>query len=280
MSVLLGLLSALCWGFHDLLVRLISQRFHILSTLCVVFAISCAGLAGKLVYSSLSIDIPLEVGILTSVSGALFAFSTYALYRAFEIGPIRRVAPIIGSYPVFSVFWAVFTGAQISLMQWIAVTAVLGGVAFVARNMGETEENPERFRQALLWSGVCCFGFAVSFAIGQKAILGGDIWVITFYARLSGFLSVLIIGVLSRSLHRVPLRLLPLLCLLAILDTGAFAFVTSAGHFSNPEYGTVASSISGIFAIILGWIFLKERLTPYQWIAVAAVFGGIAFLGL
>lgn len=33
MSVLLGLLSALCWGFRDLLVRLISQRFHILSTL-------------------------------------------------------------------------------------------------------------------------------------------------------------------------------------------------------------------------------------------------------
>ena len=32
MSVLLGLLSALCWGFHDLLVRLISQRFHILRT--------------------------------------------------------------------------------------------------------------------------------------------------------------------------------------------------------------------------------------------------------
>ncbi len=115
MSVLLGLLSALCWGFHDLLVRLISQRFHILSTLCVVFAISCAGLAAKLVYSSLSFDIQLEVGILTSLSGALFAFSTYALYRAFEIGPIRRVAPIIGAYPVFSVFWAVFTGVQISL---------------------------------------------------------------------------------------------------------------------------------------------------------------------
>ena len=70
--------------------------------------------------------------------------------------------------------------------------------------------------------------------------------------EIKRLLSVLIIGVLSRSLHRVPLRLLPVLGLLAILDTGAFAFVTSAGHFSNPEYGTVASSISGIFAIILG----------------------------
>ena len=91
--------------------RLISQRFHF-STLCVVFVISCAGLAGKLVYSSLSIDIPLEVGILTSVSGALFAFSTYALYRAFEIGPIRRVAPIIGALRLFRVLGSFYRGAN------------------------------------------------------------------------------------------------------------------------------------------------------------------------
>ena len=112
MSVLLGLLSALCWGFHDLLVRLISQRFHILSTLCVVFAISCAGLAGKLVYSSLSIDIPLEVGILHHFPGRCSHFRHMPFIGLLKLDPFGALPRLSGHIPSFPCFGQFLQGRK------------------------------------------------------------------------------------------------------------------------------------------------------------------------
>ena len=85
-------------------------------------------------------------------------------------------------------------------------------------------------------------------------------------------------GVLSRKLEWIPYALSPMLILFAALDTSALALVIKAGHFANPEFGTVASSISGVVVIILPRFSLRERLTPLQWGAVGAVIGGVAFL--
>ena len=118
----------------------------------------------------------------------------------------------------------------------------------------------------------------MSFAVGQAAIPFGDIWLLTFYARLSGLAFLLFIGVLSRQLELIRYALSPMLILLPALNTSALALVINAGHFANPEYGTVASSTSGVVLIILGRFFLKERLVQLQWGAVGGVFGGVAFL--
>ena len=62
----------------------------------------------KLLFLPVSFQIQLDAALLTPLSGALFAFAIWALYWAFQIGPIRLVAPIIGAYPVFSVLWVAF----------------------------------------------------------------------------------------------------------------------------------------------------------------------------
>ena len=66
----------------------------------------------------------MDAVLLMSLTGALFAFAIFVLYRVFQIGPIRFVAPIIGVYPVFSVLWAAFSGVEILFSDWVAVPVV------------------------------------------------------------------------------------------------------------------------------------------------------------
>ena len=126
------LLSALSRGSHDLLVRIISKRVNILSSLWVVLAISCLGLGVKLVFASGSFRIKLDAVLLTSMSGALFAFSTYALDRAFQIAnpEYGSVASSTSGNGVI-ILGRFFLKEPLVPSQWGAVGAVFGGVAFL-----------------------------------------------------------------------------------------------------------------------------------------------------
>ena len=76
--------------------------------------------------------------------------------------------------------------AEIYLAEWVSVLTVLDGLAFVKSHSGSADETSANFRKAMVWSGLFCVGLAVFFAIGYVAITLGDIWFLTFYARLSG----------------------------------------------------------------------------------------------
>ena len=107
MSVIFGVLAALAWGVHDLLVRQVSRRLGTVTALSTVLALSVVLLlAALLILPNAGFTISPEGVGLCVLSGLTFAVASFSLYRAFEIGPVRLVAPIIGAYPVISMAWA------------------------------------------------------------------------------------------------------------------------------------------------------------------------------
>ena len=128
-ALALGLFAALTWGIHDLLVRLVSQRMETLPALFVVLS------AGTLIMARISVTFGawadmtgLAYGIAAG-SGLAFAIAGYALYRAFEIGPVRIVAPTVGAFPAISVLFAWLGGSSITALQGVAVLAIIAGTA-------------------------------------------------------------------------------------------------------------------------------------------------------
>ena len=73
--------------------------------------------------------------------------------------------------------------------------------------------------------------------------------------------------------------LIAILCLLSLLDTVSFGFITKARHYSNSEIGLVASSMFGITRMVLTGFFLTERLIFGQFSASVVAFGGVFYLG-
>lgn len=282
MSVLFGVLAALAWGVHDLLVRQVSQRLGTVTALSTVLALSVVLLlAAVLILPNAGFTISNEGLGLSILSGLTFAVASFSLYRAFEIGPVRLVAPIIGAYPVISVAWASVFSAPAPLGDWLAVAVVIAGVSLVVAlsektpDAGATDQG-----RAVIWALLAATGFAFTFIIGQPAVDSGHPLALNLVTRCVAFAVIFLVAVRGGGFHWPGRKVLPLLAVLAVLDALALGLVLQAGGLAHPEYASVAASTFGMVTIILAWAFLKEDMRPSQWGAAATVFAAIAYLGL
>ena len=284
-SLLYGLIAALTWGLHDFCVRHLSQRLAPAPMLLGSLLAGGFVLAVVIALSGMWVPMSARIAVYALASGAFYALACFGLYKAFAIGPVRLVAPICGAYPMLSFALAAWAGQPIALGQWFATFAVVGGIAFVAHQPGETSDSTAR-GTAIAWAILGAIGFALTFELGQTAVQAaaqteghtGAELPITFLSRLA---AIVIVGawVLFARLPITPLRpYVPVLALMGVLDVTALGLVLAAGGLANPEFASVAASLFGLVTILLAWRFLGERMVGAQWGGVVLVFAGIGWL--
>lgn len=274
----LGLIAAVCWGLHDICVRYVSQRAGILPAFLTVLVV------GSLIVLPLAFwaegawpaTRSLTYGVL---SGVMFGLAGCAHYKAFSIGPVRLVAPIIGAYPALSVGWAVVTGEPITTLQWLAVFVIIGGVGFVAGASDEDSDSAPKL-EAVIWSVLAGTGFAITFALGHIATAGGAELTAVAIARVTAMAVVASLAFGFRTKVVPQVAQLPMLAIMGVLDAIALTVVMIAGTRANPEFAAVAASTFGLLTVLLAWLFLKEKMTPIQWGGVVLVFAAIGYLAL
>jgi len=278
-----GLIAALAWGIHDICVRYVGRNFDIYQSLFAVLVFG--GLLMLPVTLIVSPDLKLDNRTLAlcAASGLFFCIGTVGIYNAFAIGPVRLVAPVVGSYPVLYVGWAWVTGNPITAEQLLAVFAVLGGVALVAMQPGADRSQSYPLAKVIAWASFGAIGLALTFAIGHMASVHEHalpVINLTRFAAISfAALTLVVVHARRREQKFLPnLRQLPLLLTMGLLDTVALGVVLAAGTMAHPEFATVSASIFGLVTVLIAWIFLHEPISRIQWIGVLVVFGAIAWL--
>ncbi len=276
----LGMIAAICWGVHDILVRRVSQNTPLMASLLAVLV------AGTL----------LQLGIMTTtgsfapvtgasagyamISGVCFLVASLGLYGAFQRGPVRLVAPVIASYPILSVGWAAASGIPISLYEWLAVLSIIIGVSVVAMLSDDSTAEVPPKGLTILYAVIAAVGFAGTFAFGQlAAAMTHDLPVILITRSVA---IVLLLGIIvAKSLPLWPGRsALPVLALMGCVDGIALMCVLSAGGLPDAQYAAVASSVFGLLTILMAWAFLKEQMTLPQWSGCLLTFVAIGYLAL
>ncbi|WP_371168993.1 EamA family transporter [Aliiroseovarius sp. 2305UL8-7] len=277
-AITLGLIAALCWGIHDVTIRKLSQSTPLMATLLgvlsigAIFQIIAMGIIGGIE------PVPTTAIMYSMSAGVAFLFGSMALYGAFHRGPVRIVAPVIGSFPILSVAFASLVGAQVSLTQLGAVLLVVAGIAIVSVFSHAEEDHTPAKGPTIALSVVAAIGFATTFALGQEAARIAQDLPTILITRMTGVL-LLVPILLVLSLPLWPGRkALPYIIVLGILDGIALLLVLSAGNLPSAHYASVASSIFGLITIILAWLFLKEKMTPSQWLGCILAFAGIGYL--
>lgn len=284
LSLLFGIAAALCWGVHDVCVRFVAARSGPALSFLIVLGGGALIILPFALYAGGWEAIGAGNATLGLFSGLAYAAGGYSLYRAFEIGPVRLVAPLIGAYPVLSLLWAALQGNPPSQGQILAVLVIVAGVGLNAAlsDHGDATgaDEPPRLKAALLWSIAACAGFGLTFAFGQAASLQGGGIALILLSRLGAFFGLLTAAMTLRA--PLPLRGAPyrVLAVMGLCDATALGLVQIAGTLPRPEFAAVASSTFGMVTILLAWVFLKERMSPPQWGAVALVFAGIGYLAL
>lgn len=276
----LGLIAAVCWGFHDILVRQVSQRAPLMASLMVVL-IAGSVLQAALMVASGSIEpVPLRPAIYAAISGVFFLIASIGLYGAFQRGPVRLVAPIIASFPVLSVGWAALSGTPVSGLEWLAVILIIVGVSVVAALSDHSHDAAPPAGRTIAYALVAAVGFAGTFALGQVATeMASDLPVIL----ITRVVAIVLLAALMvvRNLPFNPGRsAVPVLLAMGCLDGVALMAVLSAGGLPNAQYAAVAASVFGLLTIVMAWAFLRERMSVPQWAGCLVAFIGIGYLAL
>lgn len=279
-ALALGLVAALCWGIHDLAVRYVSQSVSVIASLMVVL-ISGAVLQFGLTVTVGRFDSISGAAVFTAVAaGGFYLLAGISMYAAFQRGPVRLVAPLVASYPVLSVLLAIWRGATISPLHWLAVIAIGIGVSVVAAKSERDAVVYPATGPTILLSLVAAVGFAAAFALGQYATELSNEYSVSLVSRLAAILTLGMVAVASGKAIWPGPQAMPLLCVMGVLDAVAILCVVSAGGLPNAQFASVSASVFGLLTVVLAWAILKEKMALQQWLGCCVAFAGIGYLAL
>lgn len=279
-ALTLGLIAAFCWGLHDICVRRVSQNTPLMASLLMVLIAGSVLQTGIMATTGAFSAVSGKAVGYAALSGLFFLVASLGLYGAFQRGPVKLVAPIIASYPILSIGWAMMIGTPVSLLEWFAVLGIIAGVSVVAALSDHSTEDTPPIPRTIAYALVAAIGFGGTFALGQLATGMADDLPIILITRVVAIVLLTALMV-WKSLPFWPGRTaVPVLVLMGSLDGIALMSVLSAGGLPDAQYASVASSVFGLFTIMMAWAFLKEHMTLPQWGGVALTFAGIGYLAL
>ena len=278
LSLTFGLVAAVCWGLHDFIIRILKQPKGIYASITAVLFFGCL-LQSPVALLNADFSQISNVSLSVSVaSGSFFALAGISLYKAFIIGPIKLVAPIVGAYPVFSLIFSSLNGNLPTSIQVGSVIIIVICVGYVAASKEEKEGANADKKSAIFWAVLSSFGFASSFALGQYASNLSDQYALLLPNRISALIALILIAKYLNKPIVPDLSEWRIFALMAFLDAVAQGFVISSGKLEFPVYASISASLFGLVTILLAAFFLKEKISFKQWIAIFFVFVGLTVL--
>ena len=283
-SALLGAGAAVSWGIGDFTARFIGRAVGVPQGLFAVMLVGSLAVGLYIVASGETLVWELSGLWLLVLNGVATVVATFMLFEALTRGPVSLGSPIVSSYPAFAVPMTVVFGARPEPIHWVAMAATLGGVWLVALAVSRVDagDRPEYAPAVLRRAVPMALGAAIIFAI---AILAADEAVDRYglpLTLLSGrAIGAIVLGLgllVMRRSPRIPVRVWPLVLLLAAVDTLGYVFVYAGLALENGEFAIVTSSAYSVVTILLARIFLREQVVPLQWLGVAIVIAGMGTL--
>jgi drug/metabolite transporter (DMT)-like permease len=284
--VALGALSAVSLGSGDFIARFTSRRYSAAGSLFGVLVLSTAVLTAYLAMQGFPHYWPLASAWLLAGYGIATVVATLLLYEALARGPVTVTAPIVAAHPALIVGSATMLGDQSAPIQWLAVAATIGGAVIIARFSAEEPQRsqPDSIRSTIAIAAAACVCYAALVVFGQKAapIYGGlqTVWA----GRMVAVLTILPLVYFLRSRKREagPLAgsMLALLALQGLLDIGGHLLLFTGSLGAQPHIVAVVGSCFGAVTTLLGYLILRERVSPPQWGGITLVFAGVAMLSV
>jgi drug/metabolite transporter (DMT)-like permease len=292
MGILLGLVTALCWGSADLFARFATRRIGTFRTM--LYMQLCGFCLLTLVMPRLGGWGHLFDGSgwhqwgWGILAGVLNTSSTLALYRSFEIGKLSIVAPISACYPVLTMLLSALTGERLTPARLSGLVLTIVGVILVARGEHEPDEAdrvdemapPAKKRLGMGWALFSALGFGIMFwLLGLRVVplLGStpSVWII----RLTSVLTTALVMLFARQSRALPLRRdMPLILGVGILDTSAYVFNNYGMLHEQTSVVSVLASLYGAVTVALAALFLHEKVSSSQWLGIVAIFIGIILI--
>jgi len=277
-GVLYAVLALFAWGFSDFFAKLAVDRLGPMRSVFWVQGLQVIPFFA--IYALFRPVFLLSDAILLVFAGVLNGMAFLFFYRSLGKGQLSILSPVTASWAVITaVLGIVLLGEALTKLQSLAISIVFIGIVLASFHYADLRRLNVRnalpgVREALF--SVVCFGFCV-FLFGLAASGAGWMASVLFYR----FFAVVFIALASGpDISKLSVRLgaLPILILLAALDAiGIVSFAAGAAS----EYIAIVSPIaaaSPLVCVVLGRLFLGERISANQFLGVLLILAGVVLL--
>jgi uncharacterized membrane protein len=311
-GVALGLGAALSWGLADYFAAVASRSvgalrvvlgFHVTALIPLTVLVLATDALARVSIAQVAVFV---------LIGAIGWVSYLAFYGALAIGPISVLSPIVSGYAAVTVLLAVaFAGNRLSAPQAVAVAITIAGAMLASADIRTIARVKLQRRSALgLVLALCAMALLGTFVFGVSYYRGRIGWLgPIFLAR--GFAAMFLLGHVLATRRLDPAvgradpaagnaspavgsanpragsarparrrgRLVTLIVLLALLDTGGYVFFNLGVGHAATAIVAAASAPYALVPIVMGVSLFAERPTRAQWLGVGLVIAGVIVLG-
>lgn len=282
LGILFGIVAMVCYGGANFLAAGLNRKNN---SVVVAFWYFLLGSIMLAVVGFLFFRVPAITplyAIAFFLLSLLSAGSLLVFYKALRVGRVSVVVPITGSWSVIAVAVGVyFLGEGISVVQYLGIGLAILGTVLIALKFGQERRSAHgRLSAGAAYAAITLIGWGIFFtSIGILSKQFGWLWpvlitssgstvVLAAYAAFSG------VGLSFPSKSGTTMALYVVIATVAL---ATYSIGTSLGYVSL--VGPIAASAPFI-AVVLAWIFLKERIDAAQALGIAFVVAGIAAIAL
>lgn len=283
-AVLFGVFAALCWSVHDVIARSVASAVGGFRTAAWVMVSGFVLLTGYVLWDGSVWQASPSAVMSGLLLGFAYGFGVGGLFKAFSLGPVSLVGPITAGYPVLAVLWGVFNGLEPTLLQWSCVGATLVGAIIVARS-GEPDGGinavqPGKLPVLLFFAVMSVLGYSSSIVLGQQAAVTVGEVDATWLSRPVALLVLLPFAFFDGK-HSVLTRNQWIgIVVMGALDVLGVIAVNASGHFPGKEFAGIGISAYGALSVVMAMIFLKEKVSPGQWVGMTMTVAAVATMSV
>lgn len=263
MGIILALISAASWGAGDFLGGLASRKQHQFQVL--LFSTSGSMLLVFLCAFLWKEHFPSRYNIILAVlAGVCGAAGLAALYKGLSLGSAALVAPVAG---VVGALIPTLIGMVIEGLpggsQLLGFALSIAGIWIVSRSSDGAGSGSRGGLSMALLAGLGFGGFLAFIAQVQ----GDQVFAPLVFSKLAS-VSFALVLLRTRRLSVPTLKASPVAIVSGFLDAGGNIFYLFATQFTRLDIAAVLSSLYPAGTVLLSSIFLKEKLTVFQWVGV------------
>lgn len=283
-AVILGLFLAFCFGTSDYLSKDLTGKVGFYRTTVYTLATSGAlalvpllflGMPGLPSYS--------DAALLALISLSTFT-AFLSMYRGYQKGHLSVVSPIVNSFPIFSVLFAVFVlRIDLSFHVLLALGGVIFGILLVSTNLSAPKSSGRSLTPGVPEAILAAFFFAVGFtSLGYAEETVG--YLLPVVAARLGAASVGLLTGLALRQNLQPMGGRPFLRLLAmgaLEASGLLAFTLALFYSSSIAALPITTTLAGmgvVFTVGYALVLLKERVGPNYAVGILIIIASVATL--
>ncbi len=283
-GILFGIIAMVSWGIVDFFIKKLTKQIGTYHTVLYRSFFSAIVLLIASLYFTRTIFTSRSSLLILIIIG-FTGYLAYIFYvRGIEVGHVSIISPVAHSSAIITVLLSlVFFKESLNIIQIMALVLIIAGVVLVSFKYSEFKKEKHRFVKGFIWALAAVVGWGVTFFLWKIPLSDTSPFVVAFYIESLIFIFAFISSVPLK--EKIISPLINKKIWLFVLSAG---IITALGSLTytigiNLEYVSLVAPIaaaSPFIAVIMAYLFLKEKLELNQIIAVALIIIGLITIAL